>query len=114
MLLAGQLLVSSFCPRRTGLPFFLDEESKQRNQDRTMLLPAWPARSSPFCLAPPHGISQMADALIDWFWPINNDPLPTHTPHCAQPSNPEPRPGRLHSRRFLVRRIHQPAGENRL
>jgi hypothetical protein len=46
--------------------FFLDEESKQRNQEKTMLRPTWPSLTPLFFRACAHGIPLWRDALIDF------------------------------------------------
>jgi hypothetical protein len=54
---------SSFWPRRPGVTFCLDAESNQRNQEKTMLPPAWPTRTSPFFQACAHGVNQLAQTF---------------------------------------------------
>ena len=85
-----------------------------------MLRPAMPSlptdvksvQAPMFFRACPHGIPLVRDVLTDWFWPINNDPSPIHTPHPGLPSIAVPRQGLLRSRRFQARRIHQRAVGN--
>jgi hypothetical protein len=51
---------SSIWPRRPGVTFCLDAESNQRNQEKTMLQPAGPTRTSPFFQACAHGVNPLS------------------------------------------------------